>query len=138
MLKKLTSTKIDEFVSAHVAILLLRIGASALIMTHGIPKLVRMLDGNFNFGDPLGIGSTASLVLVTFAEAFCALFVLMGFWTRAALIPLIINMAVVVFVAHAGDPFSRIELGLFFLITFIVLFLTGPGKYSLDFRLNKK
>lgn len=136
MLKKLTSTKIDEFVSPHIAILLLRIGASALIMTHGIPKLMRILDGNFDFGDPLGIGSTASLLLVTFAEALCALFVLMGLWTRAALIPLIINMSVVVFVAHAGDPFSRIELGLFFLIAFVALFLTGPGKYSLDFKLK--
>ncbi len=136
MLKKLTSSRIDEFVSQHVAILILRIGASALIMTHGLPKLMRILDGNFSFGDPLGIGSTASLLLVTFAEVFCALFVILGLWTRAALIPLIINMSVVVFVAHAGDPFSRIELGLFFLITFVVLFLTGPGKYSMDSKLK--
>jgi len=136
MLKIFTSTKINEFVSQHVAILILRIGASALIMTHGLPKFMRLLDGNFNFGDPLGIGSTASLLLVTFAEVFCALFVMLGLWTRAALIPLIINMAVVVFVVHAGDPFSRIELGLFFLITFFVLFLTGPGKYSMDYKLK--
>lgn len=137
MLKKLTSTNIEEFVSPHVAILLLRIGAAALIMTHGIPKLLRMLDGNFDFGDPLGIGSTTSLLLVTFAEAICAFFVLLGLWTRAALIPLVINMTVIFFVAHAGDSFGAKELPIFFLITFIALFLTGPGKYSLDFKLNK-
>jgi len=138
MLKKLFSARINEFVSPDVSLLLLRVGAAALMMTHGIPKLMRMLDGNFDFSDPIGIGSTASLIMATFAEAFCALLVILGLWTRAALIPLIFTMFVIVFIVHAGDPFSRIELALFFLITFIVLFLTGPGKYSLDHKLFQK
>lgn len=138
MIKKLTSVRLDEFVSPDVAILILRIGAAALIMTHGIPKLLRVLDGDFSFGDPIGIGPTASLILVAFAEAICAALVLLGLFTRGALIPLIINMTVVVFIAHGADPFSDKELGLFFLISFIVLFLTGPGKYSLDKKLFSK
>lgn len=132
MLNKLISTRLDELVSPHVAVFILRIGAAALIMTHGIPKFLRILEGDFGFGDPIGIGSTASLTLVAFAEAFCAALVLLGLFTRLALIPLIINMSVVVFVAHAGDPFGDKELGLFFLISFVVLFFTGAGKYSLD------
>jgi putative oxidoreductase len=132
MFKKLLSAKIDEWVSPDVAVCLLRIGASALIMTHGFPKLVRVLDGDFSFGDPIGIGEAPSLILVAFAEFVCAVFVLIGLGTRFALIPLIITMLVAVFIAHAGDPFGRKELGLFFLISFVVLFLTGPGKYSLD------
>lgn len=136
MLKKLLSARIDEFVSPDVAICLLRIGAAALIMTHGIPKLMRVLEGDFSFGDPIGIGPTTSLLLVTFAEAICAILVLFGLFTRAALIPLIINMTVVVFIAHADDPFGRKELGLFFLISFVTLFLTGPGKYSMDKKLR--
>lgn len=137
MFKKLLSPRIDEFVSPDVAICLLRIGAAALIMTHGIPKLMRVLEGDFGFGDPLGLGPTTSLLLVTFAEAICAIFVLFGLFTRAALIPLIINMTVVVFIAHADDPFGRKELGLFFLISFVTLFLTGPGKYSIDQKLQR-
>lgn len=132
MFRKLRSVRLDEFVSPDVAVSILRIGAAALMLTHGIPKLMRMLEGDFRFGDPIGIGSTPSLILVTFAEAFCAALVLAGLWTRLALIPLLINMSVIVFVAHADDPFARKELGLFFLITFFVLFLTGPGKLSLD------
>src|SRR6056297_1239841 len=138
MIKKLTSVRIDEFVNPDVAILLLRIGAASLMLTHGIPKLLKILEGDFSFGDPIGIGPTASLILVAFAEAICATLVLIGFITRVSLIPLIITMIVAVFVAHAGDPFSDKELGLFFLITFIVLFLTGPGKYSLDRKLFGK
>ncbi len=136
MFKKLRSARIDELVSPDIAILLLRIGASALIMTHGFPKLMKILEGDFSFGDPLGIGPAPSLVLVAFAEFVCAAFVLIGLWTRIALIPLIITMMVAVFVAHAGDPFSRKELGLFFLINFVVLFLTGPGKYSFDKKIS--
>lgn len=135
MLKKLLSARLDEYVSPDVAVCLLRIAASLLIMTHGFPKLMRILDGDFSFGDPIGIGEAPSLVLVAFAEFFCAIFVLIGLGTRIALIPLIITMAVAVFIAHAGDPFGRKELPLFFLISFIVLFFTGAGKYSLDKKL---
>jgi len=135
MFKKLRSARLDELVSPDVAVCLLRIGASALIMTHGFPKLMKILEGDFSFGDPLGIGAAPSLVLVAFAEFVCAIFVLLGLWTRIALVPLIITMGVAFFVAHAGDPFASKELSLFFLINFIVLFLTGPGKYSIDKKL---
>jgi putative oxidoreductase len=138
MIKKLNSARIDEFVNPDVAILLLRFGTAALMLTHGIPKLLRILEGDFSFSDPIGIGLTASLLLVTFAEAICASLVLIGMMTRLALIPLIIAMLVAVFVAHAGDPFGDKELGLFFLISFIVLFLTGPGKYSVDKKMFRK
>lgn len=137
MLRKLNSPKLDEIVSPNVAILLLRLGVAALVMTHGIPKLMRVLDGNLGFGDPLGLGPASSLLLVTFAEAICAFFILIGLWTRVAAIPLIINFIVVVFVAHADDPFGNKEKGVFFLISFIVLFLTGAGKYSLDKIIGK-
>lgn len=138
MFKKLNSHQLNEIVSPDVSVLLLRVGAACLIMTHGIPKLMRILEGNFGFGDPLGLGPTVSLFLVTFAEAICAFFVLIGLWTRVALIPLIINMIVIVFVAHADDPFGDKEKGLLFLVMFIALFFTGAGKYSLHRVLNKR
>jgi len=134
MFKKLISAKINEFVAPDAAFLLLRVGAGALMLTHGFPKLMRILDGNFSFGDPIGIGPAASLILVTFAEFFCSLFVMAGFMTRASLIPLMFAMAVAAFIAHAGDPFGDKELPLFFLTSFATLFLTGPGKYSLDHK----
>lgn len=138
MLNKLRSARLNEFVSPDIAILILRMGAAALILTHGFPKFMRILDGNLAFADPLGIGPELSLFLVTFAEFLCAVFVLWGLYTRGFLIPLIINMTVVTFVAHADDPFGRKELPLFFLISFVTLFLTGPGKFSLDHKLFSK
>src|SRR5690625_4652822 len=93
---------------------------------------------NVGFDTPIALGPELSLILVIFAEVFCAAFVITGLWTRPALIALIINMVVITFIAHADDPFSSKELPLFFLVAWIPLFLSGPGKYSLDQRLFNK
>lgn len=137
-MNRLLSAPVNQTSLIHTALFLLRLGAGSLMLTHGFPKLMRILDGNFSFGDPIGIGPGASLILVIFAEFFCALFVMAGLWTRFALIPLIIAMSVAAFIAHAGDPFADKELSLFFLISFLALLLSGPGKYSLDHLLYRQ
>lgn len=119
-------------------LLVLRIGVSALMLTHGLPKLMRILDGNMQFGDPLGIGATASLILATFAEAFCSILIILGLATRAATVPLIITMATAAFIVHANDPFTRQEMPLLYLLIYITLLVAGPGKYSVDQAISKK
>ena len=94
------------------------------------------MSGDLGFGDPIGLGPEVSLVLVAFAEAICGLLVILGLGTRWACIPLIIAMFVAAFVAHAADPFGTKEKPLLFLIIFVVLLLTGSGKYSMDSRLS--
>ena len=118
----------------NIGLLLLRIGFAGLMLTHGIPKLMQLLDGNFSFGDPIGIGAIASLILTVFAEAICAALVLIGFKARLACIPLIITMLVAVFIVHAADPIGKKELGIVYLVAFTAIALMGPGKYSIDRR----
>ena len=118
-----------------LAVLILRIFSGVFIMTHGVPKVMKIMAGDLGFGDPIGLGSETSLVLVAFAEALCGLLVLIGLATRWATIPLIIAMAVAAFVHHAADPFGGKEKSLLFLLIFVVLLLTGGGKYSLDRKL---
>lgn len=114
-------------------LLLLRLGIAALMLTHGLPKLNMLLNGQAAaFGDPVGLGPATSLVLSAFAEVVCSVLILMGLATRLATIPLIINMLVAVLVVHGGDPFVRQELGLLYLFTYFTLLVTGAGKYSLD------
>lgn len=131
-MRKYLSGKLDALVSEHSAILFIRVAAGALILTHGIPKLTNVLSGQFQFGDPLGLGPAFSLILVAFAEGICGFLVLIGLGTRLASIILVINMAVAGFIAHAGDPFGTKEKALLFLIFFISTSLLGGGKYSLD------
>jgi putative oxidoreductase len=119
--------------SVDLGLLLLRLTAGGLmLLNHGWPKITSFTERADRFADPLGVGPTTSLILVIFAEFFCAALLVLGLLTRAVLIPLIITMIVAAFVIHAGDSFKEIESALFFLLSYVVLFLSGPGKYSID------
>ncbi|WP_149275726.1 DoxX family protein [Pareuzebyella sediminis] len=114
-----------------VGLLLLRIGASITIMTHGYGKLQMLLNGD-EFGDPIGLGAMPSLFLATLGEFVCPILIIFGFKTRWAAIPTAITMMVAFFIVHASDPFQRKELSLLYLIVFVSIILLGPGKYSVD------
>lgn len=107
-----------------------------MLIGHGWGKLASFGDRMGGFPDPLGIGSAASLGGAVFAEVVCAALVTIGLFTRAALIPLIFTMAVAAFMIHGSDPFfgsgRSKEMALLYLVSYVVLFLTGPGKYSVD------
>ncbi len=136
-MRKLFSTKTSES-ALSFALLVLRVGAgSAMLMNHGLDKLIHFSQKAGGFADPFGLGSTASLSMTIFAEFFCAVFIILGLFTRLAAIPLIINMAVALFMAHNGDFFGKGELAGLFLVCFITLLFTGAGKISLDRFLAK-
>ncbi|MDT0649868.1 DoxX family protein [Autumnicola edwardsiae] len=126
--------------SVDVALLIFRIAISALMLTHGIPKLITFFNSEeIAFADPIGLGETVSFTLAVFAEFVCAVLIIFGFATRLAAIPLIITMAVAALIVHIPDGFGRQELPLLYMFGFILLLLTGAGKYSVDhFLLLKK
>lgn len=123
-------------IATDLALLILRLGFGLLLaFDHGLPKL-RHPEGDFV--DFLGLGTKISMGLCIFGEFFCSLLVAAGLFTRLFLVPLIITMSVAVFQAHAHDPLAKKEHALLYLIVFVVLFLTGPGKCSLDAWIRKK
>ena len=130
-MKKLLSTKYSAGVF-NAAMLLLRLGAGILMMCHVYEKLIHFGSKHNSFMNFLGMGSTISLSLVIFAEFFCALFIIIGLFTRLAAIPLIIAMSVALFKAHNVDIFGKGELAALYLTCFLVLLLLGPGKVSAD------
>lgn len=122
-----------------LGLLVLRLGFGwALIYGHGWGKLLRLLDGQTRFADPLGIGAPATLVLAVLAEVVCAGAVILGITSRWATLPLIATFAVAFFVHHAADPFGDKELAYAYLVTFVGLMLTGPGRYSVDGLLRRR
>ena len=98
MIRKLFSSSSWSANATDWASLILRLTFGLLMLSHGIPKLMKLMDGNMEFGDPIGIGVPASLALTVFAEVLCSALLVIGLWTRLALIPLIITMAVAVFI----------------------------------------
>lgn len=132
-------TKSHAPVNMDIGILFIRIAVSILMLTHGVPKLMKFFaDEPLAFANILGLGAGVSLALAVFAEVVCSVFLILGFATRAVLIPLIMTMSVAVLHFHAEDPFAVKEKAILFLLTYTFLFFTGSGKYSVDGVLNKK
>ncbi len=122
----------------NIALLLVRISVGIMMLTHGGPKFMRLLDGNLKFGDPIGMGSELSFILLVFAEFFCSIFILIGLGSRLASIPLLFTVLVILLVAKGADPvFDHVNI-LAYIATYILLFFTGSGKYSLDYKLFHK
>lgn len=117
----------------NLTFLLFRLAAGGLMLTHGMGKFTTLFGSEpIQFPDPLGIGATASLALTVFAEVFCAILIMIGLATRFAAVVLLITMLVAAFVIHANDPISKQELSLLYAAIFLVIAVTGAGKFSID------
>ena len=137
-MRKLLSTKYSAG-ALNTAMLLTRLAFGGIMMYHGYEKLIGFSTIKNSFMNFLGIGSTMSLALVVFAEFFCALFIVLGLFTRFAAIALLICMSVAFFMAHNRVIFGEKggETALLFLVGYTVLLLVGPGKISVDSMIGK-
>lgn len=109
-----------------------------LLMNHGIQKWAGYEELSAVFPDPLGIGSPLSLGLAIFGELVCSMAFIIGILYRLAMLPMIFTMGMAFFVIHGNDPFASKELALIYLIVFILLYISGPGKFSIDYILGRE
>ena len=126
----------------HIGLLILRIGLGCMFLFHGFPKL---------FGGPEKwekVGGAMATFGITFIPAFWGFMaaiseslggicLILGLFLRPACILMTITMLVAA-ASHLnrgeglGGASHAIEVG----IVFLSLILIGPGKYSLDEKLN--
>ena len=92
---------------------------------------------SYTFPSAFGFGSYMTLMLSIFAEFCCSMFLIAGLLIRITVIPMIIAMAVAFFDVHDA-MFPEGELSLIYLIIFIILYFTGPGRYSVDYLIDRK
>lgn len=88
------------------------------------------------FPNYIGISSELSYVLVTWCETFGSMFIMAGLLTRLHSLGLFITMTVAWTFHHQmrlTGPGSG-ELPFSWIFVYLLLFLAGPGKYSLDHR----
>ncbi len=116
--------------------LVLRAALALLLLFHGVSKLI----GGVGFitgmlakaGLPPALG-----YLVYIGEVVAPLLILLGIWTRAAALVVVINMIVALLLVHTGEFFTMsktggwaLELQGFYLASAIAVALLGAGRHS--------
>ena len=120
-----------------ILILCLRVFFGIIFLLHGFDKLMNFNQLSYTFPSAFGFGSYMTLMLSIFAEFCCSMFLITGLLIRITVIPMIIAMAVAFFDVHDA-MFPEGELALIYLIIFVILYFTGPGRYSLDYLIDQK
>ena len=115
-----------------LGLLVLRVAfAAALIGAHGWGKMMNLVQGGgAGFPDPFGVGGVVSLALAVFAEVVCGIALILGIGGRIPAAILAVFFLVAFFMIHGGDPFAERELAFVYLMAFVTLVLTAPGRYS--------
>lgn len=126
-------TFLPSQIDAGLLVLRLWLGGSMLVL-HGWGKLAQFSSLASSFQDPLGVGSRWSLILAICGEVLCPLLLILGFVARLAALGAATTMAVAWYMIHNMALSGREsgELAFVYLAGFVVLFLTGPGRFSLD------
>lgn len=121
---------------ANLALLILRLFVGGMMLTHGIAKLENYTALREGFPDPIGWGAGLSLVMIILVEVGCSLMVVTGLLTRFAVIPLVFAM-IMAMTTHGDMSVSSVELPLLYLGMYVVIFIAGPGKCSIDYLIGK-
>ncbi len=90
-----------------------------------------------NYPSVLGFGSYMTLMVTIFNEFCCSLFLMAGLLQRILAIPMFLSMAVAFFDVHDA-MLPEGELALIYFVVFFILFLVGPGKYSVDYMIDMR
>lgn len=118
-------------------ILFVRVFFGILFFMHGLDKLMNFNALSETYPSVLGFGSYMTLMVSVFCEFCCSLFLISGLMIRIMLIPMIISMGVAFFDVHDA-MMPEGELSLIYFVVFIIIFITGAGRYSVDYLIDKK
>lgn len=136
---QINSLLVKPLVNLSVGLLLLRAVLGIIFIAHGSQKLFGWfggpgIEGTVGFMAGMGIPAFFAYLAI-FTEFFGGLAVLFGLLTRPAALGLFVTMLVAIFKVHLGGGFfapNGIEYQLSLAVIALTIFLSGPGKYSID------
>jgi len=119
--------------NADFALLVLRLWLGfSMLFLHAWPKLQKVINGDFKFADPLGMGAAPSLVMAVVFEMLGSVLLILGVLGRLASGVLASTMVVAFAITHqmkltgAGNG----ELAFIYLAGYVTIFIAGTGKHS--------
>ena len=133
----------------NLGLFLIRLIMGVMMALYGYDKLIHFNElaasefwaKSVNF---LGFYGKVPLALTVFAEFFCSILLILGLFTRFSLLVLMFCMAyifLVVFpmsILEKGDNGYSISSTFIYFMIYGGLLFTGPGNFSLDYKLFSK
>ena len=126
--------------SDDIGKLVLRLTLGILMLLHGIAKLRYGVGGIENMVVSQGLPAFFAYGVFV-GEVMAPLLVIAGFYARIGGLIMALNMVVAIALAHSSQLFSlsktggwELELQGFFLLTGLVVALSGPGKFAINRR----
>lgn len=126
--------------NGSISLLIVRLSVGILMLFHGVGKIRYGISGIGDMLTQKGIPEFISYG-VYLGEIVAPLMLILGFRTRIAALMLLINMLVIIFIAHPSDILAvtshgtwKLELAGFYLAGSLVLLISGGGKYGLSHK----
>ncbi|MEY3399411.1 MAG: hypothetical protein RL220_2005 [Bacteroidota bacterium] len=119
-----------------LVLLAARLASGVLMLPHGWRKVGKIMEGDFKFANPIGIGEKASLICTAGAEFGASILLIAGLFTRVSAAILAFTAFVIAFVHHFSDPMEDKELGLMYLVVYLTILTFGAGKFSADYLIQ--
>ncbi|MFO7858661.1 MAG: DoxX family protein [Ectothiorhodospiraceae bacterium] len=118
--------------------LVLRLTLGLLLLPHGLAKFIDGIGGIQGMLASAGLPEWLAYGVYV-GEILAPLMVIAGWYCTVGALLIVINMLMALFLAHSHELFVlgsnggwAIELQVFFLMTAVVLMLTGPGRMGLN------
>ena len=131
MFKKVLSIRFHDQ-QINIGIFILRVCIAMLLIVHSCNLLSHLTERQDSFIELMGLNNPITIALALSAELICAILLLVGLGTRLILVPLIVTMSASILIVHQCNIFETGTTAFLYVTGFVVLFIIGAGKYSVD------
>jgi putative oxidoreductase len=123
----------------HLPLLVFRVLLSLELMyAHGLKKLGIGVAEAEQVPNPLHLPETLNNLFALSANLIFPVFVILGLFTRLAVLPILAVTLTGYFVLHLHDAPLVKDAPFMYSLSFLLVFFLGAGKYSLDHKIAKK
>lgn len=123
----------------HWSLLVFRVLISVeLMIAHGLKKIGIGGEQAEQVPNPLHLPVSFNQLFAVSANLFFPILIIIGLFTRLAIVPILAVTLIGYFVVHWNDSTLVKDLPFMYSVSFLLLFVLGPGKYSADYFINKR
>ena len=123
----------------NLSMLVFRVLVSAELMAaHGLKKIGIGVANAEHVPNPLHLPDALNLAFATSANLFFPVFVMLGFFTRLAVLPILAVTLTGYFILHWNDSLLEKDAPFMYSAVFLLILVLGPGKYSIDYFINRR